>query len=288
MKAILNPGDEVLVPDPSWMTHVNVVTLIGGKAVRVPSAPENEFWPTMEQWKQSLSKKTIALVINTPNNPTGGVASKDYLEQIVNFASENNIYIISDEVYESILFDGYTHVCTASLAQAKERTILINSFSKTYAMTGWRIGYLAAPAQIISQALKASQNTITNVAPFVQYGAICALANPDVSDFVKNMVHIYEERRNKSLEFLASIKEPRLKILKPKGAFYLFLNLKQIRLSSKLMSEQLLEECSVAMVPGSVFGECGEGLLRMTIAASEEDIISGLERLTKWIQKNAK
>jgi aspartate/methionine/tyrosine aminotransferase len=155
-------------------------------------------------------------------------------------------------------------------------------------MTGWRIGYLAAPAQIISQALKASQNTITNVAPFIQYAAICALTNPDVSDFVKNMVHIYEERRNKSLEFLSSIKEPRLKILKPKGTFYLFLNLKKIGLPSKLMSEQLLEEFSVAMIPGSVFGECGEGLLRMTIAASEEDIMSGLERFTKWIQKNTK
>ena len=282
LRAILDPDDEVLVPDPTWITHANVVTLLGGQKKRVASRAEYDFWPQIEDWEQAVSEKTVALVINSPHNPTASVASAEYLHEVMRFAIRHNLYVISDEVYQTIMFDGRPHVCVASLPEARERTLLINSLSKSYAMTGWRVGYLAAPANVISQALKVSQHTITNVAPFVQKAAICALTDPQVTVALKQMVAHYQQRRDLALDIIKTQHDAGVRVIDPQGAFYLFLDVRQLGNSSMTIAEQLLNDALVSVVPGVAFGNCGEGFVRMTIAASEEEIETGLRKLLKW------
>ena len=284
LKAILNLGEEVLVSDPAWMTHANVITLLGGKPKRIPSKPEDNFWPQMDAWEQSVSSKTVALVINSPNNPTGSVATEEYLCNLAQFALRHNLYIISDEVYHAILFDDLQHVCVASLPEARDRTLLINSFSKTYAMTGWRIGYLAAPASVISQALKASQHSITNVSPFVQKAALCALTDSEVAVAVKQMVARYQQRRDMAVDILKSRYNAGVGLIEPQGAFYLFLDIRKLLNKSSVVAERLLNETLISIVPGSAYGACGEGFLRMTTAASEETIEAGINGLLDWAE----
>lgn len=281
LQAILNLGDEVLVTDPSWMTHVNLVGMAGGRAVRVPTTPDENFLPNIQSWERALSPRTIALVLNSPANPTGAVATRDYLGELNEFAARRNLFVISDEVYESILFDGREHTSFASLPQAKSRCLLVNSFSKTYAMTGWRIGYLAAPKTVISQALKASQNTITNVAPFVQKAAIAALTDTAVSSAINDMRAIYARRKQKVTEMWRESAAP-VHIHEPQGAFYFFLDVRGLNLRSLEIAESLLTEVGVAVVPGSFYGSCGEGFLRMTIAAADETIVEGFRSLLSW------
>ena len=282
LQAILNSGDEVLIPDPAWMTHANVVAVLGGQAKRVPSRAEHSFWPQMADWEQSVSPKTVALVINSPNNPTGSAASADYLSAVVQFAICHDLHVISDEVYEAILFDGRKHVSVASLLGARECALLVNSCSKTYAMTGWRIGYLAAPATVISQALKASQNTITNVAAFVQRAAVCALTDPEVAGKVKRMTARYQQRRDIAMNILRCRPDVGIGAIEPQGAFYLFLDVRALNLPSAVVAQRLLDEALISIVPGSAYGKCGEGFLRMTTAASEKDITAGLNGLLDW------
>ena len=279
--AILNPGDEVLVPDPSWMTHVNLVSLAGGRAVRVPTRPEENFLPTISGWERMLSPRTVALVLNSPSNPTGAVASREYLGELNEFAARRKLYVISDEVYESILYDGREHTCFASLPRAKERCLVINSFSKTYAMTGWRIGYLAAPEQVVSQALKASQHTITNVAPFTQKAAITALSDPAVAAAVKEMTVAYARRKRAVMQMWRESRGP-IKLFEPQGAFYFFIDVRGLNRPSSEIAESLLNETGVALVPGSVYGTNGEGFLRMTIAAADETIAAGFGSFLGW------
>jgi aspartate aminotransferase len=281
LMAILNSGDEVMVPDPSWMTHVNLVGLVGGRAVRVPTTAEDNFLPTLSSWERMLSPRTVALVVNSPGNPTGAVASRKYLEELSEFAAYHDLYVISDEVYESILYDGREHTCFASLPQAKERCLLVNSFSKTYAMTGWRIGYLAAPEHVILQALKASQYSITNVAPFAQEGAIAALTDPAVTSTVRGMTTEYARRKDGVMQIWRESPGP-IKLFVPQGAFYMFIDVRGLNRPSSEIAEALLTETGVALVPGSVYGKCGEGFLRMTLAAADETIAAGFRSLLSW------
>jgi len=284
LAAIVNPGDEVLVPDPSWMTHVNTVAMLGGVPKRVASNIEQEFWPAIDEIEKTISPKTVALVLNSPNNPTGAVASFSYLQQIVDLAQRHGLYIISDEVYEYILFDEAKHISLAKFKKQYKKIIIVNSFSKSYAMTGWRIGYLAAPEKVISIALKASQNTITNVASFIQMAALSALTDAGVKKIVEKMMEGYAVRRNSALDLLKR-SESQIYAFKPKGAFYLFINVENMRKSSAEIAECLLNEAQIAMVPGSVYGHYGEGFLRMTLAASETSIEKGLNGLIKWGRK---
>lgn len=281
LMAILNPGDEVLVPDPSWPTHVNLVGLVGGRAVRVPATLENNFLPTLSTWEKMRSSRTVALVLNSPGNPTGAVASREYLLELNEFARRHNLFVISDEVYESILYDGREHTCFASLAEAKERCLVLNSFSKTYAMTGWRVGYLAAPAQVINQALKASQFSITNLAPFVQEAAVAALTDPAVASAVREMTAAYTQRKDTVMQ-IAHKSSGRIRVFAPQGAFYFFLDARGLNRPSVEIAEKLLTDAGVAIVPGSVYGQSGEGFLRMTIAAADETIASGFRALLDW------
>lgn len=278
--AILNPGDEVMVPDPSWMTHVNLVGLTGGRPVRVPALPEGGFLPTMSSWEKMISPRTVALVLNSPSNPTGSVASPEYLGELCDLAARRNLYVISDEVYESILYEGLHHTCAASIPGAKDRCLVINSFSKTYAMTGWRIGYLAAPERVVNQALKASQHSITNVAPFIQRAAIAALGD-SAAAAVSEMTAAYSRRRHNVIRMWRECPGP-IRLCEPQGAFYFFIDMRGLHLSSNEIAESLLQETGVAVVPGSVYGKNGEGFLRMTIAAADETIAAGFQSLLHW------
>ncbi len=284
-QAILNPGDEVLIPDPAWMTYVNVVKILRGRPVRVRSLVENSFWPTPAEWEKGISTRTVALVVNSPNNPTGSVAEADYLAELNAFAAAHNLYVISDEVYHNILFDGRTHTCFASLPDAKARTLLIGSLSKTYAMTGWRVGYLAGPAAVIGEALKGGQNSVTHVAPFIQKAAAFALTDPDVAEAARRMTETYARRREQVLRLWQESGPQLVRPNRPQGAFYFFLDVRPLGEPSHVIAERLIEEALVAMVPGAVYGPSGEGFLRMTIAAADAQIEEGFRAFLAWTNR---
>lgn len=285
LKALLNPGDEVLIPDPSWPSHASVAMVCGAKVAHIPALAENGFVPTLQAWKDAITPATRIIVINYPSNPTGAMPSREYLEQLNELAARHNLLVLSDEVYEYILIGNNQPVSFASLPGAKERTITIQSFSKTYAMTGWRIGYVTAPVDIIKRMLKISQYTITNVAPFIQYAAITALTSAEVKEEVNEMVKAYR-KRSKLVEQIMSASDHHIGYHAPEGGFYYFLDLRKVSHDSQSMSQSLLKNKKVAMVPGVAYGPEGEGFLRMTIAAHEDEIEGGLTRLIDWANEN--
>ncbi|HET9589653.1 MAG TPA: aminotransferase class I/II-fold pyridoxal phosphate-dependent enzyme, partial [Anaerolineales bacterium] len=231
MQAILNPGDEVLIPDPSWATHANMATMLRAKVVRIPAPAENGFLPTFESWERGLTPKTRAIVLNYPCNPTGAYPARSYLQELQDFAAEHHLWIVSDEVYEN-LFYGERPVSAAAFEGAKAQTILIHSLSKTYAMTGWRVGYLAAPQEVIENGLKASQNSITCVAPFVQKAAAFALTDPQIQQAAAVMRAGYARRRERVLQISRELESENLRVTPPQGAFYFFLDFRPLKLTS--------------------------------------------------------
>ena len=282
MQAILNPGDEVLIPDPSWATHANMVTLLRGVVIRVPAPAENGFIPQIDAWEAERTPKTRALVINYPANPTGVYPSHEYLQKLQDFASKYDLWVISDEVYENLYY-GEKPISAGAFDGAKERTILVNSLSKSYAMTGWRVGYLAAPERVIDNALKAGQNSITCVTPFIQKAAAFALSDADMQIAQDNMRAAYARRRALVLRVAEEYSESPLVITPPQGAFYFFLDFHFLKRSSLEICEKILEDVGVALVPGSAFGKEGEGFVRMTIAASDADVEAGIRAIFEWI-----
>lgn len=286
LSAILNPGDEVLIPVPTWMTHFNMVKYLGGTPIHVPAKIENNFFPSIEDFEKSITEKTIAVVINSPSNPTGAVAGIEYLQNLVSFAKKHKIYIISDEVYEKIIFDNIKYTSIYEIDGAKEITLLLNSFSKTYSMTGWRLGYLAAPANVINSAAKVSQYTLTNHQAFIQLAGIEALTNSNILNEIASMVQEYEKRRNIATSILRNSKAE-IKFNIPAGAFYYFIGIHSTGLSSKECAEKILDEEKVAVVPGSVYGNNGEGFIRISLAASEDKIKNGFNRIVDWINRNS-
>jgi aspartate/methionine/tyrosine aminotransferase len=283
MQSILNPGDEVLVPDPSWATHTNMAVLLRGKVTRVPAPAENGFIPAFESWERALSANTKAIVLNYPANPTGAYPTREYLQRLQDFASEHKLWIVSDEVYENLAY-GEKPTCAAALEGAKDHTILVHSLSKTYAMTGWRVGYLAAPARVVENAVKAGQNSITCVAPFVQKAAAFALRDPDMQQAAQQMRAAYANRRDLVLRLAAELESELVLIRPPMGAFYYFLDMRALGMPSAEICERLLNEAGVALVPGSGFGQEGEGFVRMTIAASEAEIEEGFRKVIEWAE----
>ncbi len=276
LQSILQPGDEVLVPDPTWMTHANLVNLLGGKAVRVPSNEEGGFIPKPASWDNLLSEKSKAIVLNSPSNPTGAIADLKYLNVLHKFAVDNNLLFICDEVYEKIIFDGHEYNSVLQTENKIENVCVVNSFSKSFAMTGWRIGFLIASSKIIDQAIKASQYSITCVPPFIQIAAAEALNDDEISGWVEEMQKEYQFRKDTVRDSLKTA-APSISGFEPSGAFYYFLNLKNLNIPSLKLAQNLLDSTGVALVPGSVYGECGEGYLRMSLAASHSTITQGLE-----------
>lgn len=284
MQSILNPGDEVLIPDPTWATHANMATMLRGRVVRVPAPPENGFIPPIEAWHQALTSRTRAIVLNYPSNPTGAYPSREYWTQLQDFASENNLWVVSDEVYENLYF-GEKPTSAGAIPGSKEHTILVKSLSKTYAMTGWRLGYLAAPKPVIDNALKAGQNSITCVAPFVQRAAAFALSDENVQTAAAEMRTAYARRRALVLRIAIELESEKVLVTPPMGAFYFFLDFRALNMPSLEICERILEEAGVGLVPGSAFGEQGEGFVRMTIAASDEDVEIGFRKIVEWAEK---
>lgn len=281
MQSILNPDDEVLVPDPTWATHANMATMLRGRVIRVPAPAENGFIPYFESWQQSLTPKTRVVVLNYPSNPTGAYPTREYLGKLQDFAAEHNLWIVSDAVYEDLYY-GERPTSAAAFDGARERTILVNSLSKSYAMTGWRVGYLAAPKAVIQNALKAGQNSITCVAPFIQKAAAFALTDPGIQQVTADMRAAYARRRELVLRVSHELESEKVLVTPPQGAFYFFLDFRPLRMTSLTICERLLEEARVGLVPGSAFGAYGEGFVRMTIAASDIDVETGFRKIVAW------
>ena len=284
MQSILNPGDEVLVPDPTWATHANMAVMLRGKVVRVPAPAETGFLPALETWRNAISPRSHVIVLNYPSNPTGAYPSRAYLQKLHDLAAEHNLWIVSDEVYGSLYY-GERPTCAADFEGAKERTLLVNSLSKSYAMTGWRVGYLAAPARVIENALKAGQNSNTCVAPFIQKAAAFALTDPENQKVTAAMRVAYARRRELVLRLAHELECDKVLVTPPQGAFYFFLDFRPLKMSSLEICERLLEEAGVGLVPGSAFGEQGEGFVRMTIAASDEDVEAGFRKIVEWAER---
>ncbi|MFZ5919937.1 MAG: pyridoxal phosphate-dependent aminotransferase [Chloroflexota bacterium] len=284
MQSILNPGDEALIPDPTWATHANMVTMLRGGVVRVPAPAENGFIPPMEAWEKALTPRTRAIVLNYPSNPTGAYPSREYLSQLQAIAAEHDLWIVSDEVYENLYYADKP-ASAGVVPGAKARTILVHSLSKTYAMTGWRVGYLAAPERVIENALKASQNSITCVAPFVQKAAAFALTDPGVQESAAGMRAAYARRRALVLRLAAEYESEKVRVTPPMGAFYFFLDFRPLGRPSLEICERLLDEAGVGLVPGSAFGAQGEGFVRMTITASEAEVEAGFRKVVEWAER---
>jgi len=286
MQSILNPGDDVLIPDPSWATHSNMAIMLRGNVIRIPAPADAErgFIPHFESWLRALTSKTRVIVLNYPSNPTGAYPTREYLQKLQDFAKEHNLWIVSDEVYGSLYYEERP-TSAAAIDGAKERTLIVNSLSKSYAMTGWRVGFLAAPAHIIENALKAGQNSITCVAPFIQKAAAFALTDPAMQDVTAEMRAGYARRRALVLRLSHELECEKVKVIPPQGAFYFFLDLRALKMSSVEMCEKILDEVGVGLVPGSAFGEEGEGFIRMTIAASDEDVEAGFRKIVEWAEK---
>lgn len=279
LATILEEGDEILVPDPVWLNYINVPNLLGAKAVTYGLTEETGFQMDLEEVKGKITPKTRAIVIITPNNPTGGVLSEDVLKELADIAISNDLMVISDEVYERLIYDGAKHISIASLPGMKERTFTMNGMSKAYAMDGWRLGYVAAPEEYILAMNKFHQHNTTCAPNFVQVAAIAALTQE--GDEVKEMVKEYQRRRDYAVKAINEI--PGLHCECPKGAFYIFINCKSLNMKSADLSAYLLEEAKIALVPGDVFGPGGEGYLRMSFANSYENVVEGCEQLKKAV-----
>jgi aminotransferase len=280
LATILEEGDEILVPDPVWLNYINVPNLLGAKAVAYGLTEETGFQMDREEVKAKITPKTRAIVIITPNNPTGGVLSEDVLRELSEIAVQNDLMVISDEVYERLVYDGAKHISIASLPGMKERTFTMNGMSKAYAMDGWRLGYVAAPEEYILAMNKFHQHNTTCAPSFVQAAAIAALN--EEGDEVKEMVKEYQRRRDYAVKAINEI--PGLHCECPKGAFYIFINCKSLNMKSADLAACLLEEAKIALVPGDVFGPGGEGYLRMSFANSYENVAAGCEQLRKAVE----
>ena len=281
MMGLLNPGDEVLIPDPVWLHYFYCAQMAGAVPISVPAREENEFIPDIKDFKTLMTPKTKMIVLTSPNNPTGGVASAEALNELAQFAKENDLFIISDEIYESMVYDGNRHISIASLPGMKERTIIVNGFSKKYSMTGWRLGWIASDKALISAMIRIHQYTTVCVTTFAQHGAVEALTGPQ--DEINQMVAEFDRRRN--FVYTQLSKMPGVKTLKPKGAFYIFPNIKATGQNSEALTQYLLEEAKIAVVPGSVFGKYGEGYIRISYANSYENLEIAMSNMRAALAK---
>ncbi len=278
-RAMLNPGDEVLIPQPSYVSYEPCAVLADGVPVIIELKEENEFRLTKEELLAAITDKTKILVLPFPNNPTGAIMEKEDLEAIAEVCIEKDIFVLSDEIYSELSYKG-DHVSIASLPGMRERTILINGFSKAYAMTGWRLGYACGPADIIAQMTKIHQYAIMCAPTTSQYAAVEALRNGD--EDVAMMRESYDQRRR---FLMNAFQEMGLSCFEPYGAFYTFPSIKEFRMSSDEFATRFLEEEKVAVVPGTAFGACGEGFLRISYAYSLEQLKEALGRLSHFVAR---
>ncbi len=288
--AIVNDGDEVVLPSPYWLTYPELIKLAGGKVVLVETEKENGYKMTAEQFSAVITDKTKCLILNSPNNPTGAVYSEEEIKSIAKVCEEKGIYVISDEIYEKLIYDGETHYSIASCSDfMKEHTIVVNGVSKTYAMTGWRIGYLAAPLEIAKAISSMQSHTASNPCSIAQYASVTAIADKEGKEFVANMQRVFDDRRKLMINTLREVED--IVCIEPKGAFYVFVNVSKLY-GKKFEGQEVRGSLSfadaalkrgVALIPGIAFGndEC----IRLSYAISKEDIIEGLSRLIAFIRE---
>lgn len=281
MQAIINPGDEVIIPSPYWLSYPEMVKLAGGIPVIVPTTAQQDYKITASQLQESITPKSKLFILNSPTNPTGAVYSREELTALAEVIVSNDLLVVSDEIYEKILYEGAEHISIGSLnSEIFARTLVSSGFAKTYAMTGWRVGYLAGHEEIINAMTTIQSHSTSNVCTFAQYGAIAALENPNSENAIQEMRTAFTERRKVMLDILSTI--PEVSCSTPYGAFYLFLDISQTGKTSFDFANGLLEEMQVATVPGIAFGN--DSCIRLSYATDMTTIKNGLERLTKFVQ----
>jgi aspartate aminotransferase len=271
--ATCQPGDEVIIPAPYWVSYPDMVRLVGAEPVIIPTSERNAWKMRPEDFENAMTPRTKMLIMNSPGNPTGSVYTREELEAIVNVAAEEDIYVLSDEIYEKLVYDDAKHVSIASLSkEAYDLTITINGFSKSYAMTGWRLGYLAAPEAVVRAVDSIQSHTSSNPSSFSQYGALAALKGDQQP--LADMREEFEMRRNYMFDRLSKISN--VTAVKPQGAFYILVNISQLGLTSQNFADRLLSKANVAVVPGAAFGD--DRTVRFSYATSLDVIKKGLDR----------
>lgn len=278
LRAMLDPGDEVIIPEPCYVSYLPCVLLAGGVPVTIELKNENEFRLTPEELLGAITEKTKILILAFPSNPTGAIMTKKDLEPIADICKEKDIIVISDEIYSELTYGGEAHCTIASLPDMKERTIIINGFSKAYAMTGWRLGYALAPMLIAEQMTKIHQFAIMCAPTTSQYAAIAAIRDGDKD--IEKMRVSYDNRRH---YLLNCFEEMGLPCFEPKGAFYMFPCIKDLGMTSEEFATELLRKEELAVVPGTAFGDCGEGFIRISYAYSLEELKEAMKRMNRFI-----
>ncbi len=276
---LIEEGDEVIIPAPYWLSYPEMVTLAGGTSVIVPTTAENQYKITPEQLKQAITPNTKLFVLNSPSNPTGAVYTPDEIKALAQVVVDHDILVVSDEIYEKILYDGTTHLSIGAVnEEIFKRTIVSNGFAKAYSMTGWRVGYIAAPTEIIKAMAKIQGHSTSNVCTFAQYGAIAALNSSQ--DCVAQMLESFTQRRKVMYQAIQAI--PQVSTPLPQGAFYLFVDISSTGLGSLEFCKQFLEKENVATIPGVAFGE--DKCIRFSYATDMESIEKGLTKIAKFIK----
>ena len=280
VRTLINPGDEVLIPEPSFVCYVPITQMAGGVPVTITTKAENKFKLTAEEVESHITDKTKMLILPFPNNPTGGVMRKEDLEAVAEVCIKHDLLVLSDEIYSELTYGKEKHVSIASIPGMKERTVVINGFSKSYAMTGWRLGYAVGPKEIITPMTKLHQFGIMSAPTMSQYAAIEALENGD--EDIVTMREQYDMRRRLIVDGLNKLG---LTCFEPEGAFYVFPSIKSTGLTSQEFCEKLIYSKRVAVVPGDAFGECGEGYVRISYCYSTQHIIEALERIGDFLKE---
>jgi aspartate/methionine/tyrosine aminotransferase len=281
MLALLDPGDEVLIPDPFYLNYLHCVQLAEAKAVHVPLREENKFQLAPSDLEAAITPKTKLIIVNSPHNPTGAVLDRETLEAIARVAREHDLLVLSDEIYEKIIYGGTQHHSIASLPGMADRTLTVNGFSKAYSMTGWRLGYVAACKNLIDSLIRVHQYVGTSANSFAQKGAVAAYRSSQ--GCVQDMVTEFDRRRAFLVEALEQIDG--VSCIWPRGAFYVFPTVKELGVPDEQLAQYILREARVALVPGSAFGQCGRGHLRLSYANSYENIEAAMERIDKALRK---
>ena len=278
---VLEPGDEILIPEPMYLFYLDLGEYAGARTLPLPLSPAEGFRITRENLERRLTEKTKAILLNSPHNPTGHVLSLQSLQTVAEIARERDLLVISDEIYEKIIYEPHRHYSIASFPGMKERTVTLNSFSKSHAMDGWRIGYLAAPADLVWELEKGQQHFIINPPSFAQVGAIEALKHGDA--LIRHMVAEYSQRRRLMMEMVDAY--PRFSYFPPQGAFYFWLYHGLKKMDGWEMVDLLLEKDSVAVTPGEIFGPSGKGYLRISYSNSQENLRKGMTRILETLSK---
>jgi aspartate/methionine/tyrosine aminotransferase len=285
MLTLLDPGDEVLVPDPAWFHYRMLASLCGAQPVSMPVKFEGHTSSLdLEETKRRVTSKTKLLILNSPSNPTGLMLSREVLNEVSEFAVAHNLWVISDEVYEKIVYAGNTHVSPASLPGLKERTLTSNGFSKAYAMTGWRVGFVAGPAEIMEKVAALNGYILLGPSSVSQRAALVGLTDPRMNAAIKTMVDRFARRREMVLEALDDL--PGIKAYPPQGAFYTWIDITGTGMSSENFIAKLIEKEKVGLLPGPLFGELGKGHVRMAFSTGEENLKEALERFRRFVLAN--